>query len=36
MWHELNPLTNWRGWALVLAMLLLFAIIWSLDGPERP
>ena len=35
MWHELNPLKNWRGWALALAMLLLFAIVGSLDGPEE-
>lgn len=35
MWHELNPLTNWRGWALALAVLLIFAIVGSLDGPEE-
>jgi len=35
MWRDLNPLENWRGWALALAALLLFTIAWSLDGPEE-
>ena len=35
MLYDLNPVRNWRGWALALAMLLLFAIVGSIDGPEE-
>ena len=35
MLHDLNPVSNWRGWALALAALLLFAIVGGLDGPEE-
>lgn len=34
MWRDLNPVSNWRGWALALAALLLFAIVGTLDDPE--
>lgn len=35
MWRDLNPVRNWRGWALALAALLLFAIVGGMDGPEE-
>lgn len=35
MWRDLNPVSNWRGWALALVALLLFALVGSLDGPEQ-
>ena len=35
MWRDLNPVSNWRGWALTLAALLLFALVGGLDGLEQ-
>lgn len=35
MWRDLNPVSNWRGWALALVALLLFGIVGSLDGPKE-
>ncbi len=34
MLKDLHPIRNWRGWALTLAVLVMFAIVGGVDGPE--
>lgn len=35
LWDELSPVKNWRGWLVVLVLVLLFGIVGALDNPAE-